>query len=83
MLRLCMDRIYPKSRERPTPFDLPQITAPRDAVNAMSTIVQAVADGELTTAEAAELIKVVQGFSQTVWDAEFEQRLKRVEEKLK
>ncbi len=48
----------------------------------MSTIVQAVADGELTTAEAAELIKVVQGFSQTVWDAEFEQRLKRVEEKL-
>jgi len=24
----------------------------------------------------------VQGFSQTVWDAEFEQRLKRVEEKL-
>ncbi len=23
-LRLCMDRIYPKGRERPTPFDLPR-----------------------------------------------------------
>jgi hypothetical protein len=81
-LRMCMDRVYPKGRERPTPFELPQIAAPKDAVVAVSTIVQAVADGDLTTAEAAELIKVVQGFSQTVWDADVAQRLKRIEEKL-
>jgi len=81
-LRMCMDRVYPKGRDRPTPFELPQIAAPKDAVVAVSTIVQAVADGDLTTAEAAELIKVVQGYSQTVWDADIEERLKRIEGKL-
>jgi Family of unknown function (DUF5681) len=81
-LRMCLEQIYPKARDRMTPFDLPQMAAPKDAVGAVGTIVQAVAKGELTTAQAGQLIKVVNGFSQTLWDQDIEQRLRRVEQKL-
>jgi hypothetical protein len=63
-LRLCMDRVCPPNRYRPVSFELPPIVVAADAVGAMATIVQAVADGDLSPPEAAELAKVVQGFTQ-------------------
>ena len=47
-LRLCMDRVCPPTRHRPVSFELPQLAVAQDAVGAMSTIVQAIADGELS-----------------------------------
>ena len=74
-LRLCMDRVCPPTRQRPVSFELPQIANAADAVGAMSTIVQAIADGELSPSEAAELAKVVQRFAQTVKTADIDKRL--------
>ena len=47
-LRLCMDRVCPPTRHRPVSFELPQLAVAQDAVGAMGTIVQAIADGELS-----------------------------------
>jgi len=74
-IRLCLDRIYPRPRERPLALDLPPLTTAADAVAAMGAITQAVGDGDLGPQEAADLAKVVAGFSQTIAIAEIEARL--------
>src|SRR4030081_3684211 len=47
-LRLSTDRACPPSRDRPVSFALPQLATAADAAGAMGTIVQAIADGELS-----------------------------------
>jgi hypothetical protein len=79
-LRLCFDRIVPARRERPITFPLPKLEHANDAVTASAAIVEAVANGDLTPSEAAELSKVVDGFAHTLEAAEFEERLTRLEQ---
>jgi hypothetical protein len=62
-LRLCIDRLAPARKDRPVWFDLPKMNEARDAVNASAAIVAAVAGGDLTPSEAAELSKVVDGYA--------------------
>jgi len=78
-LRLCMDRICP-TRDRPVAFELPTIAAADDAVGAMASIVQGLADGDLTPTEAAKLARVVQTFVQTVSTAVLEQEVRQLVE---
>jgi Family of unknown function (DUF5681) len=79
-LRLCMDRIAPRLRDRPLAFELPPLTDPTDAAAAMAAITHGVADGTLTAAEAANLAGMVQAFAQTLASADFEERLARLEQ---
>jgi hypothetical protein len=51
----------------------------RDAVNASAAIVAAVAGGDLTPSEAAELSKVVDGYARSLQAVEFEERLSKLE----
>jgi hypothetical protein len=81
-LRLCIERICPKVRDRPVGVDLPPMTTAADAVTAMSAIMQAIGDGDLGVTEAAELAKVVAGFAATLGTAQLEQRLVQVEQML-
>src|SRR5262249_16059954 len=60
-LRLCMERICP-TKDRPVPFELPGVATAADAVAAMGSIVQGVADGDLTPRDAAQLAAVIQAF---------------------
>jgi hypothetical protein len=78
-IRLCLDRILPVRKDRPVWFDLPEIKEARDAVKASAAIVEAVASGDLTPSEAAELSKVVDGYARTLQAAEFEARLAKLE----
>ena len=48
---------------------------------ASAAIVEAVANGDLTPSEAAELSKVIDGFARTLEAADFEQRLSRLEQR--
>jgi hypothetical protein len=82
-LRLCMDRICAPHRHRPVAFDLPQLAGAADAVRAMGTIVQGIADGELSPPEAAELAKVVQSFAQTLASSDIDRRLSELERRSK
>jgi hypothetical protein len=65
-IRLCLDRIVPVRKDRPVAFDLPILEHARDAVKALAAIARGVADGDLTPMEAAELSKVVDGYTRIV-----------------
>jgi hypothetical protein len=78
-IRLCLDRIAPVRRERPACFALPNMSEAKDAVTASAAIVAAVAAGDLTPSEAAELSKVVDSYARTLQAAEFEERILKLE----
>ena len=78
-LRVCLDRILPPRRERPVQFKLPALRNAGDAAAAMAAIAEAVASGELTVSEAAELAKVVESFVRALEATAFDQRLRALE----
>ena len=62
-LRICMDRIAPPRRDRPTPFALPALKEVADARDAFAAVVRAVAEGELTPSEAVTLAGLIEQFA--------------------
>jgi hypothetical protein len=78
-LRLCMERIYPARKDTPVTFDMPKLETPADAIKAMAAIMSAVANGDLTPAEANELAKLVDTFTRAIEAHELEERLRRLE----
>ena len=78
-LRLCLDRLLPPRKDRPVAFEFPAIESIEDAPKAMAAIAAAVADSELTPMEAAELSKVVNGYTHAVETADLAARLARLE----
>jgi hypothetical protein len=62
-LRLCLDRLAPPRRDRPTPFDMPALKEAADARDAFAAIIAATAEGELTPGEAATLAKLISDFA--------------------
>ena len=78
-LRLCMERILPPRRDRPVRFRLPALSTAGDAVTAMAAIVAAVADGDLTPAEAGELSAMVGTFVKAIEIRDLESRVRVLE----
>src|SRR4051812_40575112 len=56
-LRMCMDRLVPPRRDRPVTFDLPPIESAADITSASRALLEAVAAGDLTPSEAADIGK--------------------------
>ena len=78
-MRLCLDRLMPARKDRLVSFALPKLATAADAIVATSALVEAVAAGELTPSEAAELSKLVEAFTRAVDLHEIEQRLDKLE----
>jgi hypothetical protein len=78
-IRICMDRLAPARRSNTVAFDLPPLGTATDTVAAAAAIVAAVAAGELTPPEAADLAKVIDIYLRALATAGFEQRLARLE----
>ena len=78
-VRVCMDRIAPRQRERAIAYELPPLHSAADAASAVGEIVASVAAGDLTPAEAGELIKLIQCFLMTLSATAFEERIERLE----
>jgi hypothetical protein len=79
-LRLCLDRIVAPRRDRPVHFVLPPLKSAADASQAMTAITTAVACGELTPTEAAEMSGVIAAFVKALEASEIERRLRVLEE---
>jgi hypothetical protein len=79
-LRICMDRLAPPRKDSPVAFDLPELRTVGDAVMAMGALLKAVADGDLTPSEAAEITRLVQAFANIIESSEFEDRIQKLEE---
>jgi hypothetical protein len=74
-LRLCLDRVFPRLRDRATVFDLPPIDGAPGALAALTTIVAGVRAGDLTAAEGSGLSKLVDHYLRALEAKDFEQRL--------
>jgi hypothetical protein len=79
-LRLCLGRILPERKDRPVSFELPTMTCANDASRAMSEIIQAVADGDLTPSEAEIMTRLIDSYIKTIESAEFEKRIIALEQ---
>ena len=78
-LRMCMDRLMPARKHEPVAVDLPRLDTAADTVTAARTIVAAVAAGELTPSEAADIAKVVDIYVRALATQGFEERLVKLE----
>src|SRR5262245_13002944 len=65
-LRVCVDRIVPPRKDRPVLFELPPVSSAADAAKAAAALLEAVAAGNLTPAEASELAKLVEAYIQAL-----------------
>jgi hypothetical protein len=82
-MRLCLERILPPRRDRPMHITLPTLTSASDATAAIAAITAAVAEGEITPGEGADLNTVVGGFIKAVELTDIEVRLAALEMKAK
>ena len=82
-IRLCMDRLAPARKDEPVAFELPPIEKPADIVAATASIVAAVAAGELTPSQAAELAKVIDVHVRALDSKGFDERLAELENEIK
>lgn len=78
-LRLCMDRILPPRKDRPVTFDLPSIKSASDAAAVTSAVLSAVANGEITPADAGEISRLMDSYVKAFEASEVVERLERLE----
>jgi hypothetical protein len=78
-LRICLDRILPPRKDRPLTFHFPAITNAAEAAKTMSAILAAVASGEITPTEAAEIGKLVDSYVRAVEANELAAGIERLE----
>jgi hypothetical protein len=78
-IRICFDRLVPARKHEPIALDLPRLDTAADTVTAASTIVAAVAAGELAPSEAADIAKAVDIYVRALATQEFEERLAKLE----
>jgi hypothetical protein len=82
-IRLCMARLAPARKDEPVAFELPPIEKAADGVAAAASIVAAVAGGELTPSQAAELCKVIDVYVRALDSKGFDERLSKLENEIK
>lgn len=82
-LRLCLERIAPPRRDAPVTFDLPRMETAVDAANAAGSVLDAVAQGELTPTEGAHVMALVETFRRTLETTALEARLTKIESVLR
>ena len=79
---ILLRRIWPEQKGRPVSFALRKIERPSDAVAASSAVLRAVAGGDLTPSEAADISRLIDTFVKTLETTEFEIRLRAIEERI-
>jgi hypothetical protein len=80
-LKLCLERLVPR-RSRAVALDLPAIASTADLAPAIATIAHAVAAGDLTPYDGAELARIFDAYAHATEFGEFERRLRRVEREI-
>ncbi len=79
-LRLCLERLCPPRKDWPVTFDLPPMKVPADAVAAMSALLAAVAQGEVSPGEAQTIATVIEAQRRVIECESHERRLRALEE---
>jgi hypothetical protein len=66
-------------KDRPVLFELPPISSAADAAIAAAALLEAVAVGDLTPAEASELGKLIEAYVKALEATDFAERLSKLE----
>ena len=82
-LRICLDRILPPRKDRTVLFELPSIATIEDAPRPMAAITAAIAQGEITAAEASDVSQLVDAYVRSVEASDLAKRLRTIEEAMK
>jgi hypothetical protein len=78
-LRMCLDRVAPVRKDAPVTFALPAMTCARDAAQVAGAVLGAVSEGDLTPAEGAHVMALVETYRRTFETTELEARLVALE----
>jgi len=78
-LRLCLERILPPRRDRVVEVGLPRITSAAEALDAMTNLVECVANGQLSASEADGLASLIERRAKLAELSDIEQRLSALE----
>lgn len=81
-LRLCIDRILPKSRGRRVELDVPHIERAQDLVTACASVIDAAARGDITTGEAAEWMSLLDRQRKVIETADLAVRVELIEQEI-
>jgi len=81
-LKICLDRLAPPRKDAPVKVDLPDLQNAADSAAAISTIISAVASGELTPGEGAAMTALIEAHRRTLEFTELETRLAAMEEQM-
>jgi hypothetical protein len=78
-MKLCLDRLLSPHRDRSITFDLPAIETAEDLPRATEAMLRAVASGEITPSEAADIGKAVSAHIEAITAADLHKRLAALE----
>ena len=78
-LRLCLERVAPPRKEAPVQFELPSMKTAHDAASAASTILKTVSEGDLTPAEGAHVMQLIENYRRTLELSDIEVRITALE----
>lgn len=78
-LRLCLDRIAPPRRDAPVTFALPRMETAADAARAAAAVLEAVATGDLTPQEGAQVMGLIETCRRTLETCDLEARVAALE----
>ena len=78
-LRLCLERIAPPRKDAPVAIALPPMQSVVDAAKAAGAVLDAVATGDLTPTEGAQIMGLVEAFRRTLETSELEARVAALE----
>lgn len=78
-IRLCMERLVPVRKDRHVSFALPKIETAADIPKATAALLEAVASGEITPAESADIGRAVDAHLKAIETHELTERLNRLD----
>jgi hypothetical protein len=81
-LRLCLERLVPPVKDRRIRIDLPAVKSPADVMPALSELLKAVSNGDITPFEAQSLSGLLEAHRRTAETVFLEERISRLEKKL-
>jgi hypothetical protein len=80
-VKLCLDRIAPARKDAPISFGLPPIATVADTVAASSSLLDAVAAGDVTPDEAGRVMALLTSHKTLVEAGDLERRIEALEAK--
>ena len=78
-LRLCVSRMLPVKRDRNINIDLPALKGAKDALGAISAVLNAVANGEISPSEGQAVASTLETHRRTFEVEELEHRIETLE----